>query len=143
VQTSPPPGPLAPLGGGPGNLAAFAQREPITVLLLSLVTCGVYALIWKYQTTEELRQATGDNSINPALDIVLTVLLCGLWGFYTDYRNAKKLHELAQANGLQRSDQSTIVLVLNLFGLGIASVFILQGEFNALAQAAQSRQLPR
>ncbi|HEU4406376.1 MAG TPA: DUF4234 domain-containing protein [Polyangiaceae bacterium] len=138
----PPPGPLAP-GGGPANLAALTHREPVTVLLLSIVTCGVYFLIWKYQTTEELRQASGDNSINPMLDIVLTVVLCGLWGVYADYRNAKKLFELAQAAGMQRSDQSTIVLVLDLVGLAFVSTFILQGEYNALAQAAQGRQLPR
>jgi uncharacterized protein DUF4234 len=150
---APPPGgfggPPAPYGGGPlapsgaVNLAAFTQREPVTILLLSLVTCGVYYLIWKYQTTEELRQASGDNSINPGLDLALTVLLCGIWGIYTDYRNAKKVFELAQRSGMQRSDQSTIVLILDLFGLAIATPFILQGEFNALGQMAQGRQLPR
>jgi hypothetical protein len=137
----PQPGPLAPSGAV--NLAAFTQREPLTILLLSVVTCGIYGLIWKYQTTEELRQASGDNNINPMLDIVLTVLLCGLWGIYSDYRNAKKVHELARAAGLQRSDQSTIVVVLWLFGLAFASGFILQGEYNALGQAAGGRQLPR
>jgi hypothetical protein len=138
----PSPGPLAP-GGGPVNLAALTQREPLTVLLLSLFTCGIYGLVWRYQTTEELRQATGDPSINPALDVALTLLLCGVWGVYCDYRNAKKAFELSQAAGLQRSDQSTIVLVLDIFGVFVASKFVLQGEYNALAQLAQGRQLPR
>lgn len=139
----PPPGPLAPGGGGGINLAAFTQREPVTILLLSLVTCGVYLLVWKYQTTEELRRASGDNSINPGLDLALSILLCGVWNIYTDHRNAKKIYELAQASGMQRTDQSTVVIVLDVFGLALVSPFILQGEINALGQAAQSRQLPR
>lgn len=139
----PPPGPLAPGGGGPTNLAAFSQREPVTILLLSFVTCGIYYLMWKYQTTEELRQASGDNSINPGMDLALTILLCGIWGIYSDYRNAKKVFEMSQASGQPRSDQSTIVLILGIFGLGIVSSFILQGEYNALGQSAQGRQLMR
>ncbi len=138
----PPPGPLAP-GGGVGNLAAFTQREAVTLLLLTIVTCGIYGLVWKYQTTEELRQATGDDTINPMLDVILPVLTCGVWTIYTHHRNAKKIFELAQRAGVPRTDQSTTVILCDIFGLALVASFILQGEYNALAQAAQGRQLTR
>src|SRR5262245_29948306 len=81
--------PPAPYGPPPGmqpyaRLAAITERSSVTVLLLSLVTCGVYYFIWKYQTTVELKEASGDASLNPGLDIVLSIVLCGIWAIYTD-----------------------------------------------------------
>jgi hypothetical protein len=137
----PPPG--AGGGGyGPLNPGAITERSPLTILLLSLVTCGIYFIVWKYQTTDELRLASGDESLNPGMDILLTLVSCGLWSIYASFRNAQKIHQLAQRLGVARSDQSTVVLVLGLFGLMLVNVFILQGEYNAIAQAAGRRGLP-
>ena len=118
------------------------ERSPTTILLLSLVTCGVYGLIWKYQTTDELRRATGDESIKPTLDLILALVTCGIWGIYTNHRNAQRVFQMSRQLGLMRSDQSTSVLVLSIFGLGIVNLFILQGEYNALGQHARMRALP-
>jgi len=136
----PPPGgglEPGPGMGGPmmGPNAVFEERAPVTVLLLAFVTCSIYLLIWKYKTTEELRIATGDNSINPVLDLVLSIFTCGIWAIYTDYRNAKKAHELFQRYRIQREDRSTLMLILGIFGLAIISPLIMQEEYNALARA--------
>lgn len=120
---------------GPGNPAAMTVRNPGMVVLLSIVTCGIYTLVWYYQTTEELRIATGDDSIKPGLDLVLSFVTCGIWWIYTDYRNAKKVYELAQRMGLQRSDQSVIVLVVD-FVAGFVTPALLQTEYNEIARAA-------
>lgn len=37
------------------------NRSPITVLVLSLVTFGIYALIWQVQTKEEMNRTYGTN----------------------------------------------------------------------------------
>lgn len=133
-------------GGGGGPLTPQAsqvlkERSGVTVLLLTFVTCGIYGLIWKYQTTDELRIASGDESIKPGLDLVLAFVTCGIWAIYTDYRNAKKLNDMLRALGSSRSDQSTIIILLWVFGLGFASIFLLQEEFNALAKAARGERV--
>jgi cytochrome bd-type quinol oxidase subunit 2 len=33
------------------------KRSPITVLLLSIVTCGIYALIWQIKTKDEMNRS--------------------------------------------------------------------------------------
>lgn len=134
------------MGGGGGPLTPQAsqvlkERSGVTVLLLTFVTCGIYGLIWKYQTTDELRIASGDESIKPGLDLVLAFVTCGIWAIYTDYRNAKKLNDMLRALGSSRSDQSTIIILLWVFGLGFASIFLLQEEFNALAKAARGERV--
>lgn len=37
------------------------NRSPITVLVLSLVTFGIYALVWHVQTKEEMNRTYGTN----------------------------------------------------------------------------------
>ncbi|WP_245630402.1 DUF4234 domain-containing protein [Amphibacillus sediminis] len=39
------------------------QRSVAMVIILSLLTCGIYTIIWYYQVSEDLRYLTGDNSM--------------------------------------------------------------------------------
>lgn len=121
---------------GRGDPSAMTERNPALVVVLGMLTCGIYTLVWYYQTTEELRIATGDESIKPGLDILLTFVTCGIWWVYTDYRNAKKAYELSQRLGLGRSDQAVIVLVVDLVA-AIVTPALLQAEYNEIAKAAR------
>jgi hypothetical protein len=123
----------APPGGG------MTERSGVTVILLSLVTCGIYFFVWKYQTTEELKNVSGDTSINPMMDLLLSFVTCGVWAYYTDYRNAKKVHELLRARGSTRGDQSTVVLLLAIFGLYFIGMYMLQEEYNALSRSLRGQ----
>lgn len=130
-------------GGGPPatQLAAMTERSGVTIIILTFVTCGIYYFIWKYQTTQELKNATGDKEMNPGLDLLLSILLCGIWAVFTDYRNAKKAYETLKANGSNRGDQSTIVILLHFLGLGFVSIYMLQEEYNAIAKLGRGGQL--
>src|SRR5882672_5257319 len=68
-----PPRPIVPLAPG-----VLKERNGVVVLLLAMFTCSIYELIWIYRTTDELRAATMDDSLNPGLDVVLTIVTCGL-----------------------------------------------------------------
>ena len=131
--------PSYPSDVGPGDPSAMTERSPAMVVVLGIVTCGIYTLIWYYQTTEELRIATGDDSIKPGLDIVLTFVTCGIWWVYTDYRNAKKVYELSQRMGLGRSDQAMVVLLVDLFAT-VVTPALLQAEYNEIARASGGRR---
>jgi hypothetical protein len=115
------------------------ERDPVMVALLGFVTCGLYMLVWKFQTTGELRAATGDATLSPTTDLLLTVVTCGLWGVYTDYRNARILGDIFRRCGVARDDVAWVVLVLDLLGLYAISPFLLQREINA---ACSVRALP-
>ena len=122
----------------PGSVT---ERNSAMVVVLSFVTCMIYGIIWKYQVTDELRNASGDQSINPMTDLLLSFVTCGIWAMYSDYRNAKKIYEMFQKAGVQRSDQSTIVILLWIFGLSFIGIYILQEEFNALAKLSRGERV--
>jgi hypothetical protein len=55
-QAPPPPPPAA--AGGTGTVGNL--RKPLTVALLTIVTCGIYGLWWYYRNFEDMKQNTGE-----------------------------------------------------------------------------------
>ncbi|HEY7105321.1 MAG TPA: DUF4234 domain-containing protein [Acidimicrobiia bacterium] len=53
---------------------AAKERDPVVVILLSIVTLGIYFLYWTYQVFRELKEKTGQG-IGPVLGLVLAILL--------------------------------------------------------------------
>ncbi len=131
----PPPAPLPP----PGTIQ---ERNSVVVLLLSIVTCGVYFVYWVYQTSTELKQATGDADVNPTLDLVLSLVTCTLWSYYVLYRDADKLHRILVGVDPSHKDQSQTVLILCVAALfvgvtGPVAIYLVQEDFNRLARGGR------
>ena len=128
--------------GPPPATGTIQERNSVAVALLCLFTCGIYFVYWIYQTSTELKQATGDPSINPTLDVVLTLVTCFLWGYYVVYRNAQKLHDLLFRLDRSHQDQSQTVLILLLASLVVgitfaAAAYLVQEDFNRLARGGR------
>jgi uncharacterized protein DUF4234 len=141
-----PPGAGGPLSPGPGGVRAGVIKElnPVTVVALSLVTCGLYGAYWLYRTTGELRDALDDPSLKPGIDLLLSVVTCGLWAIYVQYRNARVLHGALQRFDPGARDHSTLVLLLNVAALlalipWLVAMYILQDDQNRLARLAEGR----
>lgn len=123
---------------------AVANRHPAVVVLLSLVTCGLYGVYWLYRTTAELRNATGDDRLRPGVDLLIGLLTLGLWYIFVQYRNARVIHRARSAFEPGVSDHSVLVLVLNVLALfvgvtGLVAIYVLQGDLNELAREEPER----
>jgi hypothetical protein len=139
---APPPG-WYPGGGHaltPVAAQALTARNSATVIVLTVVTCGIYGYIWLYKTSDELRAATGDPTINPTTDILLSLITCGIWYIYAMYRNTKKCFDVFRAMNYQREDKSTIVLICAIFA-GIIAPYFAQEEYNALGRFARGERV--
>ena len=132
-----PPGYMQPQSGGimtPGE-----KRDPIMVLILGILTCGIYAIYWVYKTSSEIRDALGREDINPALDAVLSLLTCYIWLIYLAYKYPQLLLQLQERAGLPRNDISLVSLILAIVGLSPISFFMIQSELNNVWDAAERR----
>lgn len=121
----------------------MTRRESWILPVLTLVTCGVYALYWQYVTTEELKQASGREDLNPMTDLILSVLCCGLWSIYVQYRNAQVVHAMFAERNAPHEDKSTVVLIMHALALvngltSLLAMMILQDEYNKLAELTGS-----
>lgn len=107
---------------------AIKQRNIITSILLSIVTCGIYGIYWVIMLAREA-VSVKDPSDNGLLEIVLMLFLPFLGIFLAE----KKLAEGCAARGIPHTDNSILYLVLGLVGLGIISICLMQNDLNKIA----------
>ncbi|HEX8143367.1 MAG TPA: DUF4234 domain-containing protein [Pyrinomonadaceae bacterium] len=125
--------------GRPGLYTVGEKRDPIMVLLLSLVTCGIYAYYEVYKVSSEIRDALGRQDVNPTMDVVLGLVTCGIYFIYLAYRYPQLLLEMQDRVGLPRNDISMISIILSVCGLGIVSIFMIQTELNKVWDASRGQ----
>lgn len=71
----PPYGP--PQGGMPLTGFRGEVRSPGMVILLSIITCGIYSLIWIYSVSKEMNNVLGYEATKP--QYTFYGLLCGIF----------------------------------------------------------------
>lgn len=135
-----------------GEACDIKVRDPAVVVLLMVVTCGLYAIYLQYQWAREVNGLEGQVRYPPILTLVLNILTLGLAGLVFESIWAYDLARLAQQRGIaNRFDSLPIwVLLLNCVGtvlclsvvgiviglpMGIAASVLVQMELNKLAGA--------
>lgn len=116
----------------------FIRRKDVfIILILSLVTCGIYCLFWIYDTSCQLSKQLGDPSINPDLDLLLS-LFCFPYTVYWFYKTAKAVNQAEINSGITVNDNAILVSLLTFAGFGIISQMIIQNQLNMIADHDQS-----
>ena len=95
------------------------KRTPAAVVVLSLLTFGLYAYYWLYQTTRELAGEAERDDIRPGMDLLLTFLTFGFYGIWVARRNATIAHELLLERGEAHESRAfmvTLIGALTVFG---------------------------
>ncbi len=103
------------------------------VILLMIVTCGIYGLYWYYKIAEEEKANLQDDSINPGTELLLIMFTCGIYMIYWWYMQGSRLKRLYDKKGIPAQDDSTLFLLLALF-FAPAAIYILQDRLNKLYQ---------
>ena len=101
------------------------KRSILSIVLLSIITCGIYLLVATYQIYSDINYATKENDTS-LTDLLLGIVTCGIWQIYCYYKYSKKLVNLGS------DDNSIINVILGVFGFGIVAVCIMQNSINNL-----------
>ncbi|MEI0603624.1 DUF4234 domain-containing protein [Brachyspira alvinipulli] len=106
------------------------------LIILSIVTCGIYYLYWIYKTTDEIKNFMEREDINPALELILTLVTCNLYTLYWYYKYGKIVYlEMTKKVGIDSTEDSTILLVILDLFVAIVSCAILQDKLNTIWNA--------
>lgn len=108
------------------------QRPVFMVLLLLVITCGLYWPFWAYLTRSELRDYLRDESISPGLEVLLCIL-CFPYAYYWIYKYSQDLRRAEVQAGLVENDNALLNVLLWFLGLGVVSILIIQSQLNAVA----------
>ena len=68
----PPPAPSATMAGGwgpPGKI-----RNWVTVAILTIITCGIYAIFWQYYVFKENKEHSGEG-VGGAVGVILAIFI--------------------------------------------------------------------
>jgi len=108
-------------------------RSPVTVIILSIVTCGIYGLFWYYTIMDDLNKASDKEVINPVMFLVLAIL-CGPIMYYILYMIDKNLAELSRQEGLEYKENFILWLLLTLVcGIGtFIAMYQITNAYNAI-----------
>jgi len=125
--------------GGAGLYSVGEKRDPMMVVLFTFLTCGIYGWYWIYTVITEIKNSLGREDINPAMELILGIVTCGIYMIYIFYKYPQLMLEMQDRAGRPRNDISMTSLLLAIFGLGIISIAIMQGELNNIWDAASRR----
>ena len=110
----------------------FTQKSPVTVAILSLVTCGIYGFIWLWGAMNELYNA-GHKSIgnlNPTIQFLLLFLYVGLPFFALNAND--NLNAVRAQKGQPEVDNKVMYVILSIV-FWPALAYMVQDEMNKLA----------
>ncbi len=110
-------------------------RNPIMVIVYSMITCNIYGIWWYYTILTELKNFTGDEEINPTTNIIMMLVLPCIWGFLLPYKIGKWIAAAQRVAGLPEEDKSTTYLIMCLLCLNVFALYMIQGELNKLWEA--------
>jgi hypothetical protein len=104
-------------------------RHPAAVIVFTIITCGIYALVWEYKFSKEIKAYLGNENINPGLEVFLS-FICFPYIIYWSYKTGKLMTDIQKKASLPQEDNSVLYLVLALFGFFIVNMAILQDSIN-------------
>jgi hypothetical protein len=106
------------------------KNDPILVLILGFVTCGLYLIYWNIKIAKVLNAVAEKEVIAPP--IALFAGCCTPVNMYFYYLAGKEaLPKVYEITGVTNKDQSTLLLVLGLF-VPMVAAMIVQGDVNKL-----------
>ncbi len=104
------------------------KRNIALAVVLSIITCGIYAIVWVVKMMKEAVQFKDEND-DALLEILLGIFLLPVGFFLAE----KKFAEGCQAKGIPHEDRTILYLILGLIGLGIVDMIMLQSDLNNIA----------
>ena len=107
------------------------QRNLAIYIVLTIVTCGIFGIYWFIVVTDDLKTLTNDaQGTSGGVAFLLTIVTCGIYGYYWAYKMGEKIDYMKTMNGMPTSNSSILFLILEIFGLQIVNLALIQDSIN-------------
>jgi hypothetical protein len=106
-------------GGAPRGPRLKTDRSLLMVILLSLITLGIYTYYFIYSVANDVNTACdGDGQSTSGLIafLVLSMITCGIYSYYWYYKLGNRLADNAYRYNMQFSENGTTVLLWMILG---------------------------
>ena len=127
------------------------RREPALVLVLSIVTFGIYLPFWYHGIYEDLQALDGRTPTGHGfwLDFLFVILTFAIYGIWVDYQISLQIAQFEERNGLGPvQDTSVIAIILDVasyftaFFTNFVTSAIQQDQINRVVEKLEARMTP-
>lgn len=110
------------------------ERDLAISIILSVVTFGIYGIYWFIVLTNDINEASEDYSTSGGISWLLTLITCGIYGYFWAYKMGKSIAKAKERRGVSYdgSDSALLFVILQVFGLSIVNLCIMQYEINKM-----------
>ncbi|WP_022852968.1 DUF4234 domain-containing protein [Thermodesulfatator atlanticus] len=120
------------------RLPPHEDLEPRSIakeVILTLITCGLWGLVWQYQQIRMVNLLLGREEFSFWKWFVFTLLTCGLYHLYHEYLMGRAIVRIQHKYGLPPSESlPAISLIVTLLSLGIITDALQQKELNLIIE---------
>jgi Domain of unknown function (DUF4234) len=104
----------------------FKKRNPLGVWGLSIITIGIYYLVWYYKINDEARRYLGDETIKPGISVLAVLFgwIIIVPPFISLYRTGERIQRMQQRAGVQQQISPALFLLANF----LLSLHIIYGQ---------------
>ena len=104
-------------------------KNLVTMILISIFTCGIGALYWLYSLINDVCDLRGEEHTG-GRDLILSIVTCGIYLIYLSYKLGTQIDEIKVQKGGVASNSGVIYLILSVVGLPIVVYALLQNTIN-------------
>src|SRR5262245_37956305 len=119
--------PAAPSSGGG---AKGKVENPTTVLILGLVTCGLYTIYWLWLRVKEMNDYLGRPVVNPLF--IIPGCICGPLVIYADYLYIWAFPEMQKKAGITDAKDEKILHLLLMIFVPFVGSWMIQQKLNEI-----------
>lgn len=109
------------------------EKNIATCVILSIVTCGIYGIIWFVNLHDDVNTLSGDFKTSGGMAFLLGIVTCGIYMLYWMYNQGSRIDNIKASRGIPSNNSGVLYLILSILGLGIVSYCLMQNEINHLA----------
>ena len=114
-------------------MTEIKKRNVAVAILLSIVTCGIYAIYWQGCLVNDVNKGKEDENAKSGIVVfLLSLVTCTIYWLYWVFKTGECIDSAKTANGTPTSSRGLVYLLLSIFGLGIVAMAILQSDLNSL-----------
>lgn len=119
--------------GNSNSPIPYFKVDPIVVLLLGIVTCGLYNIYWNIKAAEVLNAVSGKEIISSPIAVFAGCCYpVNVYFFYLAGKDA--LPDVYKRTNSPMKDDSILLLILGFF-LPMVAAMIVQGDINKLYES--------
>ncbi len=103
-------------------MSNLRERNIAMVIILSLVTCGIYNIYLYFALATEIKNEGikyGENLTSPIVAVLLSIVTCGIYALFYIHKQAVILKKIGDTENVQVPDPIIPLICTVFLGIGI------------------------